>query len=133
MDSYPNSLIELCKIIDLTFKNHSDEPVVKKMYFNSYLKGYSSKKFICTKIKSFGVFFTNKSKSRNHFLVNKTVFLIYYGQNVKKLNVKFSLHLFFPLKLKTCITNKFWLDEFDLWSSVIKDLFDKTQLHSPKY
>lgn len=74
MDSYPNSLIELCKIIDLTFKNHSDEPVVKKMYFNSYLKGYSSKKFICTKIKSFGVFFTNKSKSRNHFLVNKTVF-----------------------------------------------------------
>lgn len=64
VDFCPNSLIELDKIIDLTLKTYSDDPVVEKMYSNSYLKGYSSKNFICTKIKSIWGFFSLINQSQ---------------------------------------------------------------------
>lgn len=74
MDFCLNSLIEFDKIIDLILKIYSDDLVVEKMYFNLYLKGYSSKNFICIKIKLIWVFFfINKLKLRNYFLVNKIV------------------------------------------------------------
>lgn len=55
VDFCPNSLIELDKIIDLTLKTYSDDPVVEKMYSNSRVT--VAKTLFVPKSNQFGVFF----------------------------------------------------------------------------